>query len=427
METQQLTTLAGVIDKKMNRQLKQYIDICARCAICKDACHQYVGTGDFKYLPARRAELIRQIYKKYFDKAGRFVPALYEARDPDENLLEELYESTYACTACRRCMYFCPFSIDTAWILSVAKAMLIAAGMGNEMLSQLADAAIMKGDQPELFRDVLVSGFKDIEAEVREITGDPSAEIPVDKEGADILYVGLAGAHSIRPAAVIFHEAGASWTLSLFESANYGFFLGDAEKARKIADRYMDEALRLGVKEVVITECGHAYRVAKIFHEAWSGKKHPFRVRHILEVIDEYITDGRITVDPGSVKGAITYHDPCQIGRNGGLFEEPRRIVRALAADFRDLTPNREQQWCCGGGGGIVAMSEFDEDRIKSGAKKVEQIRATGATIIAAPCENCRLQLEQLRDHHELDLHITPIMDLVVEAMPLAGTKAAQA
>ncbi len=150
-------------------------------------------------------------------------------------------------------------------------------------------------------------------------------------------------------------------------------------------------------------------------------------MRHILEVIDEYITDGRITVDPGSVKGAITYHDPCQIGRNGGLFEEPRRIVRALAADFRDLTPNREQQWCCGGGGGIVAMSEFDEDRIKSGAKKVEQIRATGATIIAAPCENCRLQLEQLRDHHELDLHITPIMDLVVEAMPLAGTKAAQA
>jgi Fe-S oxidoreductase len=64
MDTQQITTITGVIDKKMNRQLKQYLDICARCAICKDACHQYVGTGDFKYLPARRAELIRQIYKK---------------------------------------------------------------------------------------------------------------------------------------------------------------------------------------------------------------------------------------------------------------------------------------------------------------------------------------------------------------------------
>ncbi|MRR11284.1 (Fe-S)-binding protein, partial [bacterium] len=329
MDKEQLTTLTGVIDKRMNRQLKQYLDICARCAICKDACHQYVGTGDFKYLPARRAELIRQVYKKYFDKAGKFVPALYEARDPDENLLDELYESTYACTGCRRCMYYCPFSIDTQWILSVAKAILIAAGRGNEMLGQLADAAMFKAENFALFRDVIVNGFKDIEKDVQEITGDPTAEIPVDKQGADILYVALAGAHSIRPAAVIFHEAKASWTLSMFESANYGFFFGDPVKARQIADRFMDEAYRLGVKEVVITECGHAYRVAEIFHEAWSGKKHPFKVRHILEVIDEYIKDGRITVDKGLIEGRVTYHDPCQIGRNGGIFEQPRDIVKA--------------------------------------------------------------------------------------------------
>lgn len=421
MDSQTLTTLTGVIDKKMNRQLKQYLDICARCAICKDACHQYVATGDFKYLPARRAELIRQIYKKYFDRAGRFVPALYEARDPDENLLDELYESTYACTGCRRCMYYCPFSIDTAWILSVAKAILIAAGRGNEMLGQLADAAIFKGENIEMFRDVLVSGFKDIEAEVRELTGDPTAEIPVDKQGADILYVALAGAHSIRPAAVIFHEAKASWTLSLFESANYGFFFGDVEKARIIADRFMDEALRLGVKEVVITECGHAYRVASIFHEAWTGKKHPFRVRHILEVIDEYIKQGRIAVRPGTFTEPVTYHDPCQVGRNGGIFEQPRDIVRAIASDFRDMTPNRQEQWCCGGGGGLVAISEMDEFRLRSGQRKVEQIKATGAKIVASPCENCRLQMEGLNERHDLGVRVAAVMDLVVESMPLRG------
>ena len=426
METQQLTTLTGVIDKKMNRQLKQYLDICARCAICKDSCHQYVATGDFSLLPARRAELIRQIYKKYFDSAGRFVPALYEAREPNENLLDELARSTYACTGCRRCMFYCPFSIDTAWILSVAKAILIAAGKGNDMLGQLADAAIFKGDNIAMFRDVIVSGFKDIEAEVREITGDPTAEIPVDKQGADILYVALAGAHSIRPAAVIFHEAKASWTLSMFESANYGFFFGDVEKARKIADRFMDEALRLGVKEVVITECGHAYRVANIFHEAWSGKKHPFRVRHILEVIDEYIKDGRISVAK-AIDVPITYHDPCQVGRNGGIFEQPRDIVKAISSDFRDMTPNREKQWCCGGGGGIVAISEMDEFRLKSGKKKVEQIRATGAKIVASPCENCRLQMEGLNDTEDLGVRIAAILDLVMEAMPLPGLVKAEA
>jgi Fe-S oxidoreductase len=419
VETQRLSTLTGVIDKKMTRQLKQYLDICARCAICKDACHQYVATGDFKYLPARRAELIRQIYKKYFTKAGEFVPALYEARDPDENLLEELYASTYACTGCRRCMYFCPFSIDTAWILSVAKAILIAAGKGNEMLGQLADAALIKGDSFEMFKDVILEGFKDIEGELREMTGDPAAEIPVDKAGADVLYVALAGTHSILPAAVIFHEAGTSWTLSMFESANYGYFFGDADKARRIADRFMDEAKRLGVKEVVITECGHAYRVAQFFHEAWSGEKHPFKVRHILEVIDEYIRDGRIAVRPGALTEPITYHDPCQVGRNGGIFEQPRDIVRAVASDFRDMTPNREEQWCCGGGGGLVAIAEMEEFRLKSGAKKLEQIKATGASIIASPCENCRLQLEGLNSQLDLGLTVKPVMDLVLDAMDL--------
>ncbi|HZL07299.1 MAG TPA: (Fe-S)-binding protein [Coriobacteriia bacterium] len=419
METQQITTLTGVIDKKMNRQLKQYMDICARCAICEDACHQYVGTGDFKYLPARRAELIRQIYKKYFDGAGRFVPALYEARDPDDNLLDELYDSTYACTGCRRCMYFCPFSIDTGWILSVAKGILIAAGRGNEMLGQLADAAIFKGENAEMFRDVMIDGFTDIEAEVREITGDPAAQIPVDCEGADILYVALAGAHSIRPAAVIFHEAKASWTLSFFEAANYGFFYGDVEKARIITKRFIDEAKRLGVKEIVVPECGHAYRVLEFFYEAWSKEPLPFKVSHILEVVDRFITEGRITVEKGKTPGKVTYHDPCQIARNGGIFEQPRRIVRAITDDFVDLTPNREQQWCCGGGGGIVAMEEFKDVRLKSGAPKVAQLRASGASVLACPCENCRLQIQELNEVHSLGLEVRQVIDLVVDAMPL--------
>ena len=427
MDAEQITTLTSVIDKRMNRQLKQYMDICARCAICKDACHQYVGTGDFKFLPARRAELIRQIYKKYFDAAGRFVPALYEAREPDDNLLDELYDSTYACTGCRRCMYYCPFSIDTGWILSVAKGILIAAGRGNEMLGQLADAAIFKSENAEMFRDVMIDGFKDIEAEVREITGDPTAEIPVDREGADILYVALAGAHSIRPAAVIFHEAKASWTLSFFEAANYGFFYGDPEKARIITKRFVDEAKRLGVKEIVVPECGHAYRVLELFYEAWSKEPLPFKVSHILEVVDRFIAEGRITVEKGRTAGTVTYHDPCQIARNGGIFEQPRRIVQAITDDFVDLTPNREQQWCCGGGGGIVAMEEFKDVRLKSGSKKVEQLRASGASVLACPCENCRLQIEELNEVHELGLEVRQVIDLVVDAMPLKGAAPAVA
>jgi len=424
MEKQMIDTLVGVLDKRMNRQLKQYMDVCVRCAICKDACHQYVATQDMKYLPARRAELIREIYRKYFTKAGEFLPGLYEARDPDENLMDELYDSTYACTGCRRCTFYCPFSIDTAWITATAKGLLIAAGRGNEILGELTDAALFKGDNMEMFGPIISDGFKDQEKELREEYGR-DIPIPVNKQGADILYVALAGAHSIKPAAVIFDEAGANWTISMFEAANYGFFYGDPAKAKLIADRYMHEAKRLGVKEVVITECGHAYRVAEMFYEAWAKEKMPFKVRHILEVIDDYIADGRIKVDPKAIKERVTYHDPCQIGRNGGIYEQPRNIVKAIASDFVDMTPNREKQWCCGGGGGIVAMDEFDKVRIKSGDPKVAQIRATGATVLACPCENCRLQINELNQVHDLGLRIVPVMELVVEAMVPKGTRPA--
>ena len=416
MEKQTIDTIVGVLDKRMNRQLKQYLDICARCSICKDSCHQYVATGDLKYLPARRSELIREIYRKYFTKAGEFLPALYEARDPDDHLLDELYDSAYACTGCRRCMYYCPFSIDNAWVVAAAKGILIAAGRGNEILGQLADAALFKGDNMEMFDSIITDGFTDVEKELEGELGRPVA-IPVDKQGADILYVALAGSHSIKPAAIIFDAAGASWTLSKFEAANYGFFFGDPAKAKLIADRFMNEAKRLGVKEVVITECGHAYRVAEMFYEAWAKEKMPFKVRHILEVIDDYIKDGRIKVDPRAIKERVTYHDPCQIGRNGGIYEQPRDIVSAIAPDFVDMTPNRQEQWCCGGGGGIVAMEEFNAVRLASGGKKVEQIRATGATVLACPCENCRLQIDELNKVHDLGLRIVPVMELVAEAL----------
>lgn len=417
MDEALIQTVVGTFGKKMNRQLLYYLDVCVRCAICKDACHQYVTTCDVRYLPAYRAEILRKIYKKYFTKAGAFMPALYEAQAPTDPLLEELFHVTYACTGCRRCMYYCPFSIDTSWMLSTSKALLIAAGKGEFMLNQLADVAIMKGDDPDMFRDAIVAGYKKTEEKLRERTGDPAAEIPMGKKGARMLYVALAGEHTVLPAADIFHAAGEDWTLSLFESSNYGFFLGDVEKARKIAKRFVDEAVELGVEEVVITECGHAYRIMNLLYEAWSGEKLPFKVTLILELLDRYLAEGRITLDPAAMTEPITYHDPCQFGRNGGIYDEPRRVLRALSTDFRELTPNRERNWCCGGGGGIVAITDMDSMRLASGAKKVEQIQATGASIVATPCENCRLQLGGLNEHYELGLEVVSVMDLVADAL----------
>ncbi len=417
MDKKAQQTLAGVIEKRMNRQLLYYLDICTRCSICKDACHQYVSTRDVLYLPAYRAELIRRVYKKYFTRSGKYYPAISEATEINDKLLDELYKTAYACTGCRRCMYYCPFSIDTTWFLAVAKAMLIAAGRGSQILTELAGAAVIKGENIDLFKDIIIETLKDTEKELQEKVGDPKATIPIGKKGADLLYVALAGTHTILPAAVIFHKAKSNWTLSMFEAANYGYFLGDVKQAVAIAKRIIDEAKSLKVKEIVITECGHAYRVIEFLYEAWAKEKLPFKIRGIVELIAGYIREGKMEIAQNSFKKPVTYHDPCQVGRNAGFYEEPRYIINQVASDFREMTPNREKNWCCGGGGGVVAQPDLDDFRIKTGEKKVEQIVKTGAKVVVSPCENCRLQLDSLNEKYNMGIEIISIMDLVANAI----------
>jgi Fe-S oxidoreductase len=419
LETNTINTITGVLNAKTNRQLLYYLDICTRCSLCKDACHQYVTTGELIYLPAYRAEIIRRVYRKYFTIEGKLIPAAFEASAIDEKLINDLYHAAYSCTGCRRCMYYCPFSIDTTWFISVAKAMLVAIGRGATILDELASAAIMKGENIDMFRDILIDGLKETENELKAKTGDPNATLPIAKAGADVLYIALAGTHTILPMAIIFHQAKINWSLSLFEAANYGYFLGDVDKARIIAKRFVDEAKKLGVKEVIISECGHAYKVMNFLYEAWTNEKLPFKIRAVVDVMHDYIKEGHIKLKPGIVNEPVTYHDPCQLGRNAGFYEEPREIVRLAAKDYREMTPNREKNWCCGGGGGLVAEDEFLELRLKSGEKKVEQIRATGAKIVVTPCENCRLQLDGLNQKHNLGIKITSMMDWVVDAMEM--------
>lgn len=420
MDDQLQKTIVGILKKRMNRQLLYYLDNCTRCSICKDACHQYVMTNDVTYLPAYRAELVRRIYRKYLTRSGRFISILSRAQEIDEQWLDELYKVTYSCTGCRRCMYYCPFSIDTSWVLATGKAILVAAGKYPPIMSEISSASIFKGENIGILKDDVIEALKHSERELQEKVGDPGATIPVDMKGADMLYVSLPGSYSILPAAIIFHQARANWTLSLYEPANFGYFLGDTEKAIATAKRIIDEAKRLQVKEVVISECGHGFRVMKWLYETWSKAKHPFKVSCILEVMARYIKEGRISLNRGQIQEALTYHDPCQLARNGGIYEEPRYILKQIATDFRELTPNREKNWCCGGGGGLQAEPELEDFRLKTGEKKAEQISNSGAKIVVAPCDNCRLQLEDLNKKYNLDIRVRSVMELVANTMVIS-------
>jgi Fe-S oxidoreductase len=407
--------LLKLFQSKFNEAMKFYLETCTRCGVCTEACHVYASMGQVRYIAAYRAEIVRRLYKKYFKARGKLWASVGEAKELTEMAIEELFEAAYSCTGCRRCMVYCPFGIDTQMIMSIAKLLLIGAHAEPEILTLLADTSIEKGKSLALFKEGFLQGIKRLEEEVVQKWKMEAGEtvIPVDVEGADLLYVALAGAHSIIPAAAVFNAAGENWTLSFFEAVNFGAFVGDPTKTRLILDRIINEAERLKVKEVCICECGTAYRVMKQL----AGKQ-PFKVSAITEVHARYLRHGRIKLDKTKLNGAVTYHDPCQIARNGGVIDEPRYILGHLTDDFREMSPEPKYNWCCGGGGGLVALGEETLDfRMKSAKVKVDQVKATGANILATACENCHTQLSNLNDHYKMGVQVQFLSSLVADAL----------
>jgi Fe-S oxidoreductase len=407
--------LLKLFQSKLNEAMRFYLETCTRCGVCTEACHVHASMGQVKYIAAYRSEIIRRLYKKYFKARGKLWPSVGEAKELSEMALDELFEAAYSCTGCRRCMVYCPFGIDTQQLMSIAKLLLIGADMEPEILTLLADTSVEKGKSMDLFKAGFLEGIKRLESEAVEKwqTQAGTAAIPVDVEGADLLYVALAGAHSIIPAAAVFNAAGENWTLSFFEAVNFGAFVGDPTKTKLILDRIVNEATRLKVKEVCICECGTAYRVMKQL----TGKQ-PFKVSSITEVHARYLKEGRIKLDKTRLKGTVTYHDPCQIARNAGVMDEPRYILQHLTDDFREMTDDPRYNWCCGGGGGLVALGEETLDfRMKSSRVKVDQVKATGAGILTTACENCHTQLSNLNDHYKMDVEVQFLSALVADAL----------
>lgn len=407
--------LLKLFQGKLNQTMRFYLETCSRCGVCTKACHVHESMPHVKYIAAYRAEIVRRIYKKYFKAQGKLWSSVGQSKELSEMALEELYEAAYSCTGCRRCVVYCPFGIDTQMIMSIAKLLLIGANAEPEMLTMLADMSIEKGKSIDIFKEGFLTGIKNLEAEVVKKWKIEAGEtaIPIDVEGADLLYVALAGAHSIIPAAAVFNAAGEKWTLSFFEAVNFGAFVGDPTRTKLILDRIVNEAKRLKVKEVCICECGTAFRVMKQL----SGKQ-PFAVSSVTEVHARYVREGRIKLDKTKFEGAITYHDPCQIARNGGVMDEPRYILHHLTDDYREMAPDPRYNWCCGGGGGLVALGEDTLDfRMKSAKVKADQVQATGASILATACENCHTQLDNLNEHYKLGVEVKFLTSMVADAL----------
>jgi Fe-S oxidoreductase len=137
-------------------------------------------------------------------------------------------------------------------------------------------------------------------------------------------------------------------------------------------------------------------------------------VVHILDLLDELRKSGRIKLQ-GFEDRALTFHDPCQIVRRGGVIEGPRNLLRAFSSDFVEMNDHGTMNWCCGGGGGVSANERAEPLRIQAFQRKKRQLEEINVDLIVTGCANCRIVLEEGLEHYEMEHEVVGLTELLAE------------
>ncbi len=422
----QLTDKAReALQRAMRARGGYHVNACVKCGLCAETCHIYQAQPEPENVPGVKAAHVISHYRRYHTLLGKLLPGLVGAKDFTPAALDRLAESVYGrCTACGRCGLHCTIGLDVAAVIRAGRQVLAAVGKVPPGLQRTVDNQLQTGNQMQIPRDELLSTAEWLGDDLKLELGDESVQVPVDEAGARVLY--LINPREVKffplslmAAAGVFHKAGESWTLSskCFDITNYGFFAGDDAVAGELTRRVVDEAQALGVKEIILSECGHGFRAFRWEGPNWLEQEYRLPMRSILELLVEYLDSGRIRVDPAKNTDRVTLHDPCNLVRWGGVSEPQRRILRRVVQDFVEMTPNRQDNYCCGGGGGMLAMSEYGDRRVASGEIKARQVRATGAKIIATPCHNCADQLLEISKKYQLGTEVQAVVELVYSAL----------
>jgi len=331
----------------------------------------------------------------------------------------------WQCTMCGRCTMLCPMNVDIAALVRTVRGNFDLQAPGH--IQSVADLHIETGNQQGLSKEDYLETLEWMEEELQDEVKDTKAKIPVDKKGADILYVinsreAKYYPQDIQSAAKLFYAAKANWTMSSegWDATNMALFSGRDQDARKTVGKVAAAMERLQCKTLVVTECGHAFRSQSWGGTVWLNRTYP--VKSIIQIILEYLREGKIKVQPGLFKDKFTYHDPCNLSRKEGIIEEPREVLKYLGIDLTEMWPNRQYNLCCGGGGGALS-AESDRGlrsiRMEKGRLKAEQIQRTGAAKIIVPCHNCFDQLTDISKHFKLKKRVVHIHTLVSEALIL--------
>jgi len=424
------------------------MEYCARCQTCSEACPIFQESGKVEiYRPAYRAEVLRLLYKKYVKSGGKILSKL-SGNDIEItwDLLARILELSYRCTICRRCAQACPIGIDNALATrEIRKIFSQELGIAPKQLHEFGTIQhLKKGSSTGMFPAGFLDNIEFMEGEIKEKTG-LDFKWPIDKAGADILLLHNAGEYLAWPEnpeafAIILEAAGISYTLSSdligYDGVNYGVWYDDFQMA-KVAIKHAQIAKKLGVKKIVIGECGHSHKALTVTADRVLTGDLNIPRESSLTLLNEIVKSGRLKLDPSrNAEMHVTLHDPCNIVRLMGIVRPQREIIKAVCPNFREMTPHGVENFCCGGGSGFAIMPNLnfpDWRHNVAGRAKLRQVLNSFRDImgtehkkyLCAPCSNCKGQIRDLFAaygvYERCNILYGGLVELIVNAMPEIG------
>lgn len=401
--------------EQIDAPIATFFSTCVHCGMCADACLFHTETGDPKYTPIYKLEPMRRVWRDNFTFWGKLMSKLGLSKPVTDAELAEWEPLVYdSCTLCGRCSLVCPVGNDIVYMIRKMREGMAASGHAPDGLKGATKRAVELGSPMGVTLATLKAHIKHAESE----TGLP---VPLDREGADYMLVlssaEIAEFSEIIPAvARIFQHAGVSWTLASdgFEGTNSGIQIGSSDLAAELLNRIVHAAERLKVKNVISPECGHAYTALR-----WEGpnlikRPYPFKVVHIIELLDELRAQGRLRLQ-GVDETRLTFHDPCQMVRRGGVIAQPRNLLQQVAPNFVEMPDSGVLNWCCGGGGGVSANERADDLRHKVFSIKRAQLDKIDANTIVTACSNCRNTLQDGLEHWRMPHEVVGLTELIAD------------
>jgi Fe-S oxidoreductase len=404
-----------VLKEVIDAPIASYFSSCVHCGLCAEACMFYTETGDPKYTPIHKLEPMRRLYEQEFTVMGRIKKWVGLSKPITDAELGQWQELVYnSCTLCGRCSAVCPAGNDIVYMVRKMREGMSASGNAPHGIKGAVNRTITIGSP---------MGVKlpAVKAQMKHVEKDFGLPIPMDVQGAD--YLVLLSSMEIMnypeylgAIAKIMHHAGKTWTLcsEAFEATNAGIQIGNSDLAKVIVSRIVEGAEKLQAKTVISPECGHAFTALRWEGANLIGKPFGFKVQHIVEVLGEFQEQGLLKTE-GLEKDRLTFHDPCQLVRRGGVIEPQRKLLKMVAKEFVEMPDAGYMNWCCGGGGGASAVEEGEPLRMQAFNIKKTQFEAVKPDRVVTACANCRINLEEGLEHYKMDLPVVGLTEMVAD------------